>query len=168
MYNNPYYNNQINLERIDNQIKELENMRTQIQRGPQPAINQTFQLAPTTQNIIRYASSIDEVKKEGIVGDTPFFSKDMSIVWIKSLRGEIRTYELNEIVPKDEKDMQIELLQSQINELRKEMRRNEQFNKDAVSTETSTDTKWYDEATGEPIEEDKSSGVQRVSTSKEG
>jgi hypothetical protein len=60
-----------------------------------------------------------------VYADTPFFSKDMSVVWIKNNKNEIRTYELNEIVPKDAKDMQIEYLQAQIEELKKGMKLNE-------------------------------------------
>ena len=63
-----------------------------------------------------------------VVGDTPYFSKDMSVVWIKNTKGEIKTYELNEIVPKDNKDIQIEYLQAQIEELKKEMKKNESTN----------------------------------------
>ncbi len=122
MFNNPYiYNPNMNQqslsERIDSQIAQLNQMKEQIKTNHQPAINQTFQIAPTT-NGIRYADTIDEVSKESIYSDTPFFSKDMSILWIKDLKGNIRTYELNEIIPKDAKDMQIELLQAQIEELR--------------------------------------------------
>ena len=50
--------------------------------------------------------------------ETPFFSKDMSIVWIKNSKGDIKSYELEEIIPKAEKDLQIELLQAQIDELK--------------------------------------------------
>lgn len=42
MFGNPYYSNnniQTSIERLDNQIKELENMRAQLQmRVPQPPI----------------------------------------------------------------------------------------------------------------------------------
>ena len=40
MYSNLYYSNQLNIDKIDNQIRDLENMRTQLQRNipQQPAI----------------------------------------------------------------------------------------------------------------------------------
>ena len=125
MYNNPYIQNypygQQNLnERIDNQIAQLQQMKEQV-KNQQPAINQTFQLAPTNNHSIRYANTIDDVTKESVYFDTPFFSKDMSIVWIKDSKGNIKTYELNEIIPKDNKDLQIESLQMQLAELRKEI-----------------------------------------------
>ena len=127
MYNNPYIlTPQANIDRINNQIAELEKMKQQIpQTMAQPTnLTQNFQLAPTNRDIIKYASSMDDVKREMVVGDTPYFSKDMSVVWIKNIKGDIKTYELNEIVPKDDKDLLIEGLQFQIAELRKEIKEN--------------------------------------------
>lgn len=133
MYNNPYmqsYNQSFNQQsindRIDNQISQLQAMKEQLKHNmQQPAINQTFQLAPSQQGGIRYVNSINDVNKEVVYGDTPFFSKDMAVVWIKNNKNEIRTYELNEIIPKDNKDLQIEYLQAQIEELKKGMKLNE-------------------------------------------
>lgn len=99
------------IDRINSQIAELEKMKSQI---PMQPITQNFQFA---NNGIRYADSIDEVEKSFIVGDTPFFSKDLSVVWIKSING-IKSYELKEIVKKDEKDLLIESLQMQIEEMK--------------------------------------------------
>ena len=124
MYN--AYNPQINIDKINNQIQELQKMKEQLQQ-PIP-ITQNFQLAPQKE-VIRYANSIDEVQRDMVIGDTPYFSKDMSVVWIKNVKGEIKTYELTEIIPQDDKDIQIKFLQSQIEELRKEF-------KDAKSNST--------------------------------
>lgn len=124
MYNN-YYTPQANIDRINSQIAELERIRNQIQQ-PQPTnLTQNFQLAPTSRDSIRYASSMDEVQKDTVVGETPFFSRDMSVVWIKDSKGNIRTYELNEIVAKDDKDIKIEFLMAQIEDLKKGLKRNE-------------------------------------------
>jgi len=143
MYNNPYvpsvYNPQANIDRINMQMAELEKMKEQLQK-PVP-ITQNFQLAPTNREVIRYASSIDEVQRDMVIGDTPFFSKDMSVVWIKNAKGEIKTYQLNEIIPKDDRDMLIESLQMQISELRKEMRNaksNDEYVNETTSNEKST------------------------------
>lgn len=129
MYNNPYmnnytqnYNQQSMNDRIDNQIAQLQQMKEQMKHNQQqPAINQTFQLAPQ-QSGMKYANSLDDVNKEMVYADTPFFSKDMSVVWIKNNKNEIKTYELNEIVAKDDKDLKIEYLQAQIEELKKGMK----------------------------------------------
>lgn len=123
MYNNGYmngYNPQLNLERVNNQIAELEKLRNQLQNPVQPTnLTQNFQIAPTNKEIIKYANNIDEVNRDLVVGDTPYFSKDMSVVWIKNTKGEIKTYELNEIIPKDDKDIKIEFLMAEIEELKK-------------------------------------------------
>lgn len=119
MYNNPYmYNQQASIDRINSQIAELEKMRNQMSTQTQPAINQTFQLAPTRHDNMRYAVSIEDVNKEAVMTDTPFFSKDLSVMWLKNSKGEIKSYELNEIIAKDEKDLMIESLQMQINEMK--------------------------------------------------
>ena len=111
MYNT-IYSPQASIDRINSQIAELEKMKGQI--PPVPPITQNFQFSGNT---IRYAESIEEVEKSFIVGDTPFFSKDLSVVWIKTING-IKSYELKEIIKKDEKDLLIESLQMQIEEMK--------------------------------------------------
>lgn len=158
MFNNPYMQNQYaqqsNIDRINNQINELERMREQMQKPIQQPTNltQNFQIAPTNREIIKYAGSIDEVQRDMVVGDTPYFSRDMSVVWIKNTKGEIKTYELNEIIPKDEKDLKIEYLQAQIEELKKGMKKNESITN-------------INESTSEPSESEEPSNVQTVSKS---
>lgn len=135
------YNPQATAERIDASIAQLQQMKQQLPQAPTPtSINQTFQLAPTSASLIKYANSLDDVNKEIVVGETPFFSKDMSVLWIKDIKGNIKTYELNEIIEKDEKDLQIELLQAQIEELKKGMVVNEGnvTNDDATKVESDT------------------------------
>ena len=166
MINNPYmYNTQQSVDRINTQINELEKIREQLQKPVQP-ITQNFQLAPTNREAIRYASSIEDVKRDMVISDTPYFSKDMSVVWIKNIKGEIKSYELNEIIEKDEKDMQIELLQAQIDELKKGLVNNEQFITNDVSTEDATNTTRNGEKIGTTTKSEKSTSIQRISTSK--
>lgn len=172
MFNGQYipqrgYNQQNMYEQIDNQINQLNQMREQLKNNAnqQPAINQTFQLAPSNHTM-KYANTIDDVNKEVVYYETPFFSKDMSVLWVKDTKGNIKTYELNEIVPKDEKDIQIEYLQSQIEEL-KGMIVNEQSNSNVNAEQTATNTTTDDETIREPIEKSKSTSVQKVSRSKE-
>lgn len=123
MFGTPYnYNPQASLDRINSQIAELEKMKSNLQQQPMPQptnLTQNFQLAPQNREVIRYANSIDEVQRDMVIGDTPYFSKDMAIVWIKNIKGEIRTFELKEIIPQDEKDVEIALLKAKIDELMK-------------------------------------------------
>ena len=151
MYNNPYYSSQANIDRINNQIAELEKIRSQIQQPIQQPTNltQNFQLAPNNQNVIKYVNTIEDVNKEIVVGDTPFFSKDLSILWIKNAKGEVKSYELKEIVQKDEKDLMIESLQMQINEMK------------GMIENARTTNKYVDE----PIEKSQPTNVSNVRTS---
>ena len=171
MYNNPYmnvYNSQATVDRINAQMNELEKMKQQLQQPVQQPTNltQNFQLAPTNRDVIRYANSIDEVRRDMVIGDTPYFSKDMSVVWIKNTKGDIKTYELNEIIPKDEKDLQIDLLMSQIEEL-KGMIKNEQSNTNVDESKITKDTTTISESIGESIKKNKPTSIQKVSRSKE-
>ena len=172
MFNNPYmpnvYNPQATVDKINAQINELERLKSQIPQNNQQqptSLTQNFQLAPQNHDVIKYASSMEEVQRDMVIGDTPYFSKDMSVVWIKNTKGDIKTYELNEIIPKDEKDLQIELLMSQISEL-KGMIANERTNANVITTEVPTDTTASDDTVGGAIKKSKSSSVSRVSTSK--
>ena len=128
MYNNPYlspYNQQMSIDKLNEQINNLEKMKSQIQQPVQPTnLTQNFQIAPTNREVIRYANSIEEVQRDLVIGDTPYFAKDMSVVWIKNTKGEVKTYELTEIVPKDDKDIRIEFLEAQIKELKEGMKNN--------------------------------------------
>lgn len=172
MYNNPYminqnYNQQSMNERIDNQIAQLQQMKEQMKHNTQPAINQTFQLAPQ-QSGMKFANSLDDVNKEMVYVDTPFFSKDMSVVWVKNNKNEIKTYELNEIVPLDEKDLQIQYLQSQIEELKGMMKNESNTNNSNVNAEqNATNTSTNDEETRTTIKRGKPSSISKVSGSEE-
>lgn len=139
MFNNPYMQQQ-NVERINEQIKQLENIKTQMQQPLQP-ITQNFQLAPNRE--MRYANSLEEVQKESVYTNTPFFSKDMSVLWVKNSTGDVKTYELKEIINKDEKDLKIEFLMAQIEDLKKGMKENAKSNNDnanePIESKESTD-----------------------------
>jgi hypothetical protein len=162
MYNNPYINNFSLNDRIDNEIERLKQMKTQVQQ-PAP-ITQNFQLAPTHSGM-KYANTIDDVKKEIVYFDTPYFSKDMSVLWIKNNKGDIKAYELTEIIEKDDKDIQIEYLKSQIEEL-KGMIKYDANVTNVNAEQNTTNTSKYDETNGTAIKESKSSSIQKISRSK--
>jgi TolA-binding protein len=124
------------------------------------SLTQNFQLAPTHQGGMRYANTIDDVGKEVVYTDMPFFSKDMSVVWIKNNKGDIKTYELKEIVPMDEKDMQIQYLQSQIEELKGMIKNESNTNVSNDDTkQNATDTTTDDGATRTTTKKSKSTNV---------
>ena len=167
MYQNPYmssFNSQANIDRINAQMAELEKMKQQLQQPPQQQmptnLTQNFQLAPTHQGGMRYANTIDDVSKEVVYADMPFFSKDMSVVWIKNNKGDIKTYELKEIVPLDSKDMQIQYLQSQIEELKGMIKNESNTNVSNDDTkQNATDTTTDDGTTRTTTKKSKSTNV---------
>lgn len=165
----PYYNtfNQQNMyDQIDSQINQLQQMKDQIKNNNQPpAINQTFQIAPTNSHSIKYANTIDDVSKEQVFFETPFFSKDMSVVWIKNTKGDIKTYELTEIIPKDAKDMQIEYLQTQIEEL-KGMINNDTDVRNVNEEQSTADSTTDDESTGNGTQKNEPTRFQKISRGK--
>lgn len=115
-YNNQMYQNDLQnmRDRIDRQLQQAQGMQSQ-----QPtAINQTFQLSSSQNNSIKYVNSIEDVKKELVFSDTLFVNKEYTQLWFKNARGEIKTYELKEIVELDEKDRKIADLTAQIEEMK--------------------------------------------------
>ena len=154
MYNSPYfntYNPQASVDRINSQIAELEKLKSQIPQVSIPTqhptnLTQNFQLASTNNNIMRYADNIDEVKKNIVISETPFFSKDMSVMWLKNTNGDIKSYTLAEIIEKDEKDIMIESLQLKLNEMEEKIRNAESDNNNV----------------DEPVKDKKTSNVSNV------
>lgn len=154
------YSPQATADRIDASIAQLQQMKQQLPQAPTPtAINQTFQLAPTSQSLIKYVNSIEDVNRELIIGETPFFSKDMSVLWVKNIKGEIKSYELKEIIQKDEKDLQIEFLQAEIEELKKGMKANERNATNDIPTEDATNTSGIGESTRTTVEKSEPTGL---------
>lgn len=135
----PYYpNNQIYMqnmqdlqnmrEKIDNQMRQMQQLnQNQMQQQPVPNVTQNFQLAPNPNNNeleSKYVNNIDEVKGIFVMKTGVFLNKELNTLWIKNTNGDIRTFELNEIIPQDPKDTEILMLKKQIEEM-KEMIANE-------------------------------------------
>lgn len=176
MYNNSYMSNYLNNlnqqnlnDRIDSQISQLQQIREQIKNQPTTPtptnLTQNFQLAPNSIGGMKYVNSIDDVNKETVFVDTPFFSKDLSVMWLKNTKGEIKSYELTEIIQKDEKDIQIEILISQIEEL-KGMIKNEQSNTNDTRSKVTTNSTEPNDTDGTTTQNEKTTSVSRVSKSK--
>ena len=124
---------------LKNIIDQANGQLNQLHTSP---ITQNFQLSPISN--FRIVSAKEDVKKEMVLNDTYFLGKDLKDFWIKNSRGDIRSFEVKEIIPKDEKDLLIEKLQKQIEEMRSE--------KDVGTT-------------NEHIAEEQSKDVSNVSTS---
>lgn len=148
MYNNPYipnysngYNQQINnipqTNNYDEYIKYLDKEKERVEKSKeqyinryqqQPTvINQTFQSSPNGIVGLKHVNSIEDAEKELTVVETAFVTDDYMQLFIKNAKGEIRTFDMFEVIPKDEKDEIIEQLRSE-NEKLKGMIKNESAN----------------------------------------
>ncbi len=122
-----YPNNQFYLqdlqnkkEFIENQIKQIQQNQNQPQQIQQP-ITQNFQITPTQNNNElegRYADSIEAVKNTFVMKTGLFINKEMNKLWIKDVSGNVRTFDLQEIVEMDEKDKKILALEKEIEEMK--------------------------------------------------
>lgn len=136
MYGNPY-NNQMYMQdlqglrdRIDRQMQMANQNQPQTQT---PQINQNFQITPTQNNNemqAKYVNDIDDVKNTFVMNIGLFINKQMSNLWIKDVRGDIKTFKLEEVIERDEKDIEIENLKQEIEKM-----------KDMISKTTTTSKK---------------------------
>ena len=127
MYGNPYYNQQNYQQDLQNIIANAQNRLNQLnnqtmqQPQAQTPITQNFQIAPTQKaSGLNFANNIEEVKKELVFGDTLFLNSDYTFLWLKNASGLIKSYQLIEIPQLDEKDLKINALMAEIEELKKE------------------------------------------------
>lgn len=116
-------------EKIDNQMKQMQQFnQNQMQNQQQPVpITQNFQLAPNPNNNeleSKYVNNIDEVKGIFVMKTGVFLNKELNTLWIKNTNGDIRTFELNEVIVQDPKDVEIHNLRQELQRM-KEMIANE-------------------------------------------
>ena len=148
----PYYpNNQIYMqnmqdlqnmrEKIDRQMQQMQQLNQNQMQQQQPVpITQNFQLAPNpTNNELesKYANNIDEVRNTFVMKTGVFVNKDFTSMWVKTTDGNIKTYELNEVIQQDPKDIEINNLKKELQKMR------EMINYDNKSDVDNTD---YDES----------------------
>lgn len=113
-------------EKIDRQMQQIQ-QQNQMQQQPVPNVTQNFQLAPNPNSNeleSKYVNNIDEVKGIFVMKTGVFLNKELNTLWIKNTNGDIRTFELSEIIQTDPKDTEILMLKKQIEEM-KEMIANE-------------------------------------------
>lgn len=139
MNNNPYINPYVNtytqqpmnnmqqINNYDDYLKYLEKEKERVEKSKeqymsryqQPTvINQTFQSSPNGVAGLKHINSIEDVEKELTVVETAFVTNDYTQLFIKNAKGEIRTFDMFEVIPKDEKDEIIEQLRLENEELK--------------------------------------------------
>lgn len=127
---NPYNPNYIMQEwqsmkdRIDKNMQNYQQVQNQFMQPQQmpPSLTQNFQLAPQNVNPNElqsaYVNNIDEVKNIFMTKNGIFINKDLTSAWFKDTEGKVRTFSLIEVIEKDEKDIEIENLKNEINQMR--------------------------------------------------
>lgn len=128
MYNplNPYSNP---MERIDNQIKELQNLKKSYQTMPQQPMN-VFNVGGNAPQIDFEARILNENEKPDeilVSRKTMFFEPKNGKLYIKELNGEIKSYDV--ILPKTPEQLKIEELEKQNKELLSKLEEKERKNK---------------------------------------
>jgi len=116
-------------EKIDRQMQQMQQLnQNQMQQQPTPTnLTQNFQLAPNSNNNeleSKYVNNIDEVKGIFVMKTGVFLNKELNTLWIKNTNGDIRTFELSEIIQQDPKDVEINNLKQELQRM-KEMISNE-------------------------------------------
>ncbi len=106
-----YYSNPI--DRIDHQMRELENLKKNYQSQPiQNIINTNGSQIDFEARILSENEKPDEILIQRRTAFIDLFKGELSI---KELNGDIKNYKI--VLPKDEKDLKIEELERRINEL---------------------------------------------------
>ena len=131
MNNNPY--NPYSIQQMEQirdgwdakiQMAQQQSQNQQPQTVPNQPTNltQNFQLAPQTNNNSelesRYAENIDEVKNTFVMKTGVFVTKDISTMCIKDVSGNIRTFRTEEIKELDDKDIQIQSLKKELENMK--------------------------------------------------
>jgi len=128
-YNTFYPNNNFYMQdlqamrdRIDSQMRQLQQQQNQQQPLAQQPITQNFQIAPqqqiTSELEGNYAENVDEVKNKFVTKTGIFATKDFSTIWVKDISGKIRTFRTDEIIELDDKDKEILMLRKQVGDLK--------------------------------------------------
>ena len=173
-YYNPYLTRNNQLTELQNMRDSLNNQIQQMQQQsipqiPQPTnLTQNFQLAPNnnTSNL-RIIDNENDVQKEIVLTDTYFLLKDNSTMWIKNAKGDIRSFTVEEIIPKDDKDILIEKLQKEIEQLKGgNVNANREYSKPVNEQLYDQSSKWDVESVGNEIKTDQSTDVSTISNSK--
>ena len=127
-------------EKIDRQMQQMQQLnQNQMQQQQQPVpITQNFQLAPNTNNNeleSKYVNNIDEVRNTFVMKTGVFLNKELNTLWIKNTNGDIRTFELSELVEIDPKDREITMLKQELEKM-----------KEMISNESNVNNSDYDES----------------------
>ena len=135
----------IQLAQQQQQQQQNQAQQQQPMAQGQVPITQNFQLAPQTNSNSelesKYAENIDEVKNTFVMKTAIFATRDFSTIWLKDVSGNIRSFKTEEIIERDEKDIQIQNLQRELAEMKSLVAQAMKQVQEPIQTEIEMETK---------------------------
>lgn len=129
--------NPVDITRIDRQIEDLQRLKASYQQNIQPPIN-NYITTPVQQPAtpIFEAKFTNENPSDILINNkTAFIDLKNGRLSIKELDGEIKEYAL--ILPKDEKDIKIENLESKLKDMEVKLNEYSKYNEPIVEKQQS-------------------------------
>ena len=120
MYNNPFYSQSFNLDRLNRMKDDIEKQIQTCQSHQQP-INNFINTNQPQNNLfeLKKLNEGDEVENIFTNNDAIFIGNNR--MQIKKLDGTIEKYNIEKYYPIDEKDEQIKLLNKKVEELERKL-----------------------------------------------
>ena len=120
MYNNPFYSQSFNLDRLNRMKDDIEKQIQNCQSHQQP-INNFINTNQPQSNLfeLKKLNEGDEVENIFTNNDAIFIGNNR--MQIKKLDGTIEKYNIEKYYPIDEKDEQIKLLNKKVEELERKL-----------------------------------------------
>ena len=120
MYNNPFYSQSFNLDRLNRMKDDIEKQIQTCQSHQQP-INNFINTNQPQNNLfeLKKLNDGDEVENIFTNNDAIFIGNNR--MQIKKLDGTIEKYNIEKYYPIDEKDEQIKLLNKKVEELERKL-----------------------------------------------
>lgn len=114
MYGSPYINPQVNIDRINQQIQDLERLKGNIQSIPQQPIQNIINTSSGVEFEARFLNDNENPEEILIQRKTAFISLKKGKLTIKELNGDLSTYDL--LIPKTPEQLRIEELERRLEE----------------------------------------------------
>lgn len=130
------------INQANTQLQQLQNQPTPVV-PQQPQIHQSFQLAPQSSNTdiqAKYVKDINDVRNTFVANLGLFINKENNTLWLKNVNGDIRSFELKEIIEQDPKDIEIQELKKELESMRLLINNNEIKEEKTTTSKTTNKT----------------------------
>lgn len=121
MYNNPFYNQSFNLDRLNRMKEDIEKQIQSCQNHQQQPINNFINTNQPQSNMYELKKLNDGDEVENIFTNNDAIFIGTNRMQIKKLDGTIEKYNIEKYYPIDEKDEQIKQLNKKVEELERKL-----------------------------------------------